>query len=179
MVAKLIGFLFLINISFLNAAEIPGVPMDEYLDPTRAEDYCAQEPWILTDIERANIRGKFGLIPARFLYQASIADQQGFTKVAEDNRMAAKVAGRVYHKQMQKSFRYLNSIMNRTQIGMYAQSMWVNITKPMEKVGASPFLYVQSEKFEMMDAEMKELARKRVYMNTKWMALVINEIPVY
>lgn len=179
MIAKLVGLLFLLNISFLNAAEMPGVPMDEYLDPARAADYTVQEPWLLTDVEKAYIRGKFGLIPARFLYQASIAEQQGFMKVANANKEAARVAGLEYHKQMQKSFRYLKSTMNRTQIGLYAEAMWRNITKPMEKKGASPFRFVQLEKFEMMDDEMKDLARRRVYMNTKWMALVINEIPVY
>lgn len=179
MFSKIIGLIFLLNINFVFAATIPGVPMDQYLEPAMAEEYSEQEPWILTDIEKAKFMGKFGLIPARYLYQADQAELAGDMQLAADNLAAAKVAGRAYHKQMQASFRYLQANMTRTEIGYYAQSMWVNITKPMEKEGASPFMFVQREKFEMMDYEMRELARKRVYMNTKWMALVINEIPVY
>ena len=161
-----------------NGPVISGVPMDEMLDPERVEEYCEREPWMLSDLSSAHINGKFGLIPARFQYLASKAEAAGDYGQESLYANAAKQAGRIYHQQMKKSFRQLEANMDRSTIGNFAQSLWRNVTIPTEKDDQAVSRFIGLEKFSQMDDEMKHFAARRVFMNSKWLALQINEIPV-
>lgn len=161
-----------------DVASRAGVPMDEELDPELVEEYCKREPWLLTPIGAAPTSSKYGLIPARFEYLAMKAEAEGDAGKASRFENARKQASRLYHEQMKADFRRLQSMMNRKQIGQYAETLWTNVTRKVENENDSISQFVGFERADQMDAEMYDLARKRVYMNSKWLAININEIPV-
>lgn len=153
-----------------------GVPMTEELVPSLVEEYCQREPWLLTDLETISENGKFGVIPSRFLYLADRAIELGDEQNAEIYLKAAKTASRRYHKQMQASFQYLRSKLSRSELGVYAQELWVRVTRTVEHKGSPISRFIVRENLKLMDDEMRDLARERVYMNSKWLALNINEV---
>lgn len=160
------------------ASELPGVPLDEALDPAKIEEYCQREPWILTPAERAPFSAKFGFIPERFQYHAEKLEREGRSELAQQFNAAAKKGYEIYFAQLKKDFRILESRMDRQQIGVYAQQLWVNVTRQVEEEGADVGRFVGRERLGQMDDGLRECAREAIFKNTKWLALNINEIPV-
>ncbi len=156
---------------------LPGVPLDEILDPARIEEYCAREPWILNSLERATA-AKFGFIPERFKYLARAHEKEGRYAEAAACRDAHKQGLAIYYEQLKRDFRSLASGMDRREIGAYAQRLWLNVTTQVDQKGANAMRFIGSEKYRRMDPELRELARFAVYKNTKWLALAINDIPM-
>ncbi len=157
---------------------MPGVPMDEELDPDKVEEYCEREPWILTDLKRAPYGAKYGVITARFNYLAQKAERDGDPGLSSRFMNACRQARRIYHKQLQKDFRKLETTMDRKEIGAYAQSLWTGTTMYVQHEGEDVARFIGSDKYRAMDAELQDMARDTIYANTKWLALNINEIPL-
>jgi hypothetical protein len=157
---------------------MPGVPMDEELDADKVEEYCEREPWMLTPLRKSATKGKYGVIPSRFLYLAEKADESGNREDYLKFSRAADKASDIYYEQMKKNFRELQASMSRREIGMFAQTLWTSTTLKVENEGSPISRFIAREKLDLMDDRMTELARDRVYMNSRWLAMVINEIPL-
>ena len=162
----------------VNDEVLPGVPMDEDLDPAKIEEYCEREPWLLSPLFNMASSGKYGIIPERFKHKAGQLEQEGRTQEAAAHMEAYDKGRKLYWRQMQKSFRELESKMSRKQIGMFAQNLWVSTTIPVEEKGAGISRFFDRARLDQMDPEMQELARDAVYKASRWMAMVINEIPL-
>ena len=91
---------------------------------------------------------------------------------------AAELTAEIYHKQMQKTFRELEGSMSRRELGMYAQSMWTRNYKHLETSEVFHSSFFARDFSDNADDRMKHYATKSAMEALKWMAFVINEVPV-
>ena len=100
------------------------------------------------------------------------AAEKGYTEYME----AYKVAADIYHRQMRETAYQLSTKLSRRDIALYAQNMWLNNYKRNEDVHCNTAFFTHDVSEQPL--LLQKCAHNTALAALKWMALVINEMPM-